>query len=246
MKLSRCKFVYVRDKLTSRGLRKKGIKAVCLGNPMMDGFEPFKCPLNLEKSRRLILLCGTRMPEAKTNFHRLISAVEEINSNSSISVLVALGSYPPLFEIEDHLLKLGFEKKVFYEKELLANSAFSKGKLHIFLGTNKFYKWANIAEVGLANAGTATEQLVGLGVPCTSLPGKGPQFKFDFAKRQSRLLDGSVIPCSNIKQMAKIVELLLRDQKLRDSLSLAGKKRMGFSGGSENLAKLILNFLVFK
>ena len=95
----------------------------------------------------------------------------------------------------------------------------------------------------MATAGTATEQLVGLGVPVLSLPGKGPQFKYGFAKRQSRLLDGSVIPCSNIKQMAQIVSLLLRDQELRDSLSLAGRNRMGSAGGSDNLAKLILNFL---
>ncbi len=243
MKVPRCKFVAVRDKLTSRGLRKKGVKALFLGNPMMDGFETFQCPISLKKSRRLILLCGSRMPEAKTNFRRLISVIERIKINSSMAVLVAVGSEPSLFELEDCLMEVGYKKRIVFENELLADSLFVKGMVKIFLGAHKFYKWSSIAEVGLANAGTATEQLVGLGVPCLSLPGKGPQFKYGFAKRQTRLLGGSVITCFNPKQMAVIVGLLLRDKKLRDSISLVGKNRMGFVGGSSNLADLILNFL---
>ena len=35
---------------------------------------------------------------------------------------------------------------------------------------------ANLAEGGLSNAGTATEQIAGLGIPSLSLPGHGPQF----------------------------------------------------------------------
>ncbi len=243
MKVNRCKLVAVRDKLTSRGLKKKGVKAVSLGNPMMDGFKSFQCPLSLEKSRRLILLCGSRMPEAKTNFLRLMTALEYVENESSISLLVALGSEPSVLEIEDSLIDLGYKQQIFFEKKLLADSSFSKGNLQIFLGANKFFQWSSIAELGLANAGTATEQLVGLGVPCVSLPGEGPQFKYGFAKRQSRLLGGSVIPCINVRNMAETVDLLLRNEKLRVSLSLVGKDRMGLAGGSQNLAKFILNIM---
>ncbi len=246
MKAFRCKFVYVRDKLTSRGLREKGVQAISLGNPMMDGFELHNCPFSIEKSRRLILLCGSRMPEAKINFVRLISAIEKIKIPSPIAILVALGSEPSLLEIEKKLIELGYQKRIVYENEILADSSFEKGKIKIFIGVYKFYKWANMAEVGLATAGTATEQLVGLGIPCVSLPGKGPQFTYGFAKRQSRLLGGSVIPCMNIQYMATVVTLLLRDKKLRNSISLVGQNRMGFSGGSEHLAELILNFLTYK
>ena len=49
-----------------------------------------------------------------------------------------------------------------------------------------------MAIVGFINAGTATEQIAGLGIPSLSLPGIGPQFTKSFAKRQSRLLGGSV------------------------------------------------------
>ena len=80
------------------------------------------------------------------------------------------------------------------------------------IGFDKFSSWANWGEVGVANAGTATEQLVGLGIPCVSLPGRGPQFNFNFAKRQSRLLAGAVVICKSYKILAKRVEFLLNSE----------------------------------
>ena len=96
----------------------------------------------------------------------------------------------------------------------------------------------------MANAGTATEQLVGCGVPCVSLPGRGPQFKKSFAIRQSRLLGGAVIPCDNSKQMALRVELLLNNKNLRNRLSMIGSKRMGSSGGSKMIASNVLESII--
>ena len=73
--------------------------------------------------------------------------------------------------------------------------AWRRGALILLVGPGRFATWAPWAELGLATAGTATEQLVGLGIPALSLPGRGPQFKAGFARRQSRLLGGAVQPC---------------------------------------------------
>ena len=63
--------VAVRDKLTVRGLKRHRIDAYFLGNPMMDGLQR-ELPLkNLVSYRRLLLLAGSRLPEAKTNFKRV-------------------------------------------------------------------------------------------------------------------------------------------------------------------------------
>ncbi len=241
MHSQRCKFVAVRDKITARGLRKKGVKAFAPGNPMMDGFEAIDCPLLFKHQKRLLLLCGSRMPEALTNFRRLLNAAEQVQLGSSLIILVALGAEPSLKDIEACLLDLGYIKQEHFEKEFFANTVFLKDKLRIFIGVGQFSKWAGLAEIGLANAGTATEQLVGLGVPCLSLPGRGPQFKESFAFRQSRLLGRSVIPCKSAKHMGEMVTLLFKDRKLRNSLSIQGKKRMGSSGGSQALAEMIVN-----
>ena len=45
----------------------------------------------------------------------------------------------------------------------------------MLIGVKCFQTWAGWAEAGVATAGTATEQLVGLGIPALTA-GAGPQF----------------------------------------------------------------------
>ncbi len=241
MRSLRCKMVIVRDKLTARGLRSKGVKAFSLGNPMMDGFRKNACPMSLKKSRRLLLLCGSRSPEALDNFRRLVQAAQKIRTEETLTLLTAIGSDPSVNEIEKILVSLGFSKAL--DNEIHADSFWRKDNYQIFIGVGKFYDWACLAEVGLANAGTATEQLVGLGVPCVSLPGKGPQFKKSFAIKQSRLLGGAVIPCNNSKQFALRVEFLLSNNHFRETLSIIGSRRMGSKGGSAKIAANVLELM---
>ena len=109
----------------------------------------------------------------------------------------------------------------------------------LLVGPGRFAAWAGCAEVGLAAAGTATEQLVGLGVPALSLPGPGPQFKLGFAQRQSRLLGGSVALYRTPQVLAQALAQLLHDPQRRAALGRIGARRMGPSGGSEALALLL-------
>ena len=107
------------------------------------------------------------------------------------------------------------------------------------LGKNTFKKWANMACVGLSNAGTATEQITGLGIPSVSLPGAGPQFTKSFAKRQSRLLGGSVIVCENKKSLLDNLKILINEEKYRQKQVKIGMKRMGKSGASKKIVDYI-------
>jgi len=116
-----------------------------------------------------------------------------------------------------------------------------KGACLVLIGRGCFDRWAGWAEAGIATAGTATEQLVGLGIPALSLPGPGPQFKPGFARRQSRLLGGAVRPCPDESELTKRLEYLLADPALRSHLGRIGTQRMGPAGGSDQLARLILD-----
>jgi uncharacterized protein (TIGR03492 family) len=109
----------------------------------------------------------------------------------------------------------------------------------LLVGPGRFAAWAGDAELGLAAAGTATEQLVGLGIPALSLPGPGPQFKAGFAQRQSRLLGGSVAVCRSPRQLEQRLALLLQEPQLRAQLGAIGRRRMGPPGGSDALAALV-------
>ena len=239
MRSSRCKMVAVRDKITARGLRNHGVEAVSPGNPMMDGLAKEEYPNDFEKYRRLILLCGSRLPEAYQNFKKLVIAIQLIQLSSSIAVFVPLNSSSMTTRIELILVELGFKTTHESISEKGISGIWKKQSLLILIGFNQFSSWAHWGEVGVANAGTATEQLVGLGIPCVSLPGKGPQFNFNFAKRQSRLLGGAVAISKRDIHLAKQVEFLLNSDFDRESIGLSGSKRMGPAGGSQSLAMMI-------
>tara|TARA_B100000900_G_scaffold255918_1_gene218058 strand:- start:74 stop:424 length:351 start_codon:yes stop_codon:yes gene_type:complete len=113
----------------------------------------------------------------------------------------------------------------------------------LLLGKNKFNNWASLAQVGLANAGTATEQICGLGIPALSIPGKGPQFTKSFAKRQQRLLGGSVSLCESKDIFQEKLLNLLENKKFRVRQGQIGRERMGTPGASKIIAEFITSKL---
>ena len=113
----------------------------------------------------------------------------------------------------------------------------------VLIGSGCFDRWAGWAEAAIATAGTATEQVVGLGIPALSLPGRGPQFKRSFAARQSRLLGGAVRPCATPRELGERLQQLLDEPELRTKLGRIGQQRMGAAGGSVRLAQLVLERL---
>ena len=231
----RCRLVAVRDRLTARGLRRHGVRALAPGNPMMDALQPDPLPPELAAPRRLLLLGGSRMPEALANLRRLLQALARLPEAEPLLLLAPTGSRPSPQEWAPLLEALGYRP----EPSPAATAAWRCGQRRLLIGPGRFAAWAGWAELGLAAAGTATEQLVGLGIPALSLPGPGPQFKRGFARRQSRLLGGAVAVCDGPDDLARRLELLLREPGLRQALGRIGRRRMGGAGGSEALAALI-------
>ncbi|MCU0528811.1 MAG: lipid-A-disaccharide synthase-related protein [Cyanobium sp. Prado107] len=241
MRSRRCRLVAMRDRLTARGLRRRGVLALSPGNPMLDGLRATAPPACLEHQRCLLLLPGSRLPEALGNAHRLLDALLRWPAQQPTTVLLACGSRPDQDDWERLLCGQGWhvEPLSAAAAECGAVAAWRQGQVTLLLGPGRFESWAAWAEVGLATAGTATEQLVSLGIPALSLPGPGPQFKAGFARRQSRLLGGAVLPCRNPAALAARLTRLLHDPDLCRRLGAIGRRRMGPAGGSERLARLL-------
>jgi uncharacterized protein (TIGR03492 family) len=237
----RCRLVAVRDRLTARGLHRHGVAALAPGNPMMDGFPQTPLPAWLDSQRRLILLAGSRLPEALGNARRLLGCLSLGQPPEDTTVLVASGSTPSLDAWATLLGGAGFEAMATdpAAAAIGASSRWRLGRWTVLLGSHTFSRWAGWAELGLATAGTATEQLAGLGVPSLSLPGPGPQFKAGFARRQSRLLGGSVLPCRQPEELARRLQQLLHDPTTCHQLGAIGRQRMGAAGGSAQIAALV-------
>ncbi len=238
----RCRLVAVRDPLTARGLRRHGIPARAPGNPMLDGFAPTPLPHWLQGQRRLLLLPGSRLPEALANADRLLAGLGAWGSTEPTTVLLACG-HQPLPATWGALLEARGWRPCPLPPGAAAAGARASWRLGprlLLLGPGCFLAWAGWAEVGLASAGTATEQLAGLGIPALSAPGPGPQFKASFARRQSRLLGGAVQPCASATELATKLGQLLADGAWRRQLGRIGQRRMGSPGGSDRLAALLL------
>ena len=241
----RCRLVAVRDALTARGLRRHGVAALAPGNPMMDGLDSAPLPACLRARRRLLLLAGSRMPEALRNAERLLSALNQLDAGAAVTVLLATGREPSPDQLAPLLQHQGFglhgadPGPTGPEPDAAPAAIWRRGTTELWVGPGRFAAWAGWAEVGLANAGTATEQLTGLGIPALSLPGAGPQFKPGFARRQSRLLGGAVAPCRDASQLAERLQVLLASPELRRQLGRQGQRHMGPAGGSAAIAALI-------
>jgi uncharacterized protein (TIGR03492 family) len=241
MRARRCRLVAVRDPLTARGLARHGVPALAPGNPMMDGLEWQPIPPDLQ-GRRLVLLPGSRMPEALANLKRLLRALIPLPLGR-LCLLLPTGSQPTPQQLGSSLTQLGFTPSHAPESAGAA-AGWRLGPIELLVGPGAFNRWAAWAELGLACAGTATEQLTGLGCAALSLPGPGPQFTAAFARRQSRLLGGAVEVCHDPEALAQRLPVLLADSALRRTMGDRGRRRMGQAGGSTRLAALIAERLL--
>ncbi len=241
----RCKNLIMRDKITANNLNRKNINAKYLGNPMMDFVNEKNDKIsNIISFKRIILLVGSRYPEALKNLDNFLNCLQDFHLSRELVILLPLSINANVIQIQSYLNKYGFIKQSKVKFLIDEDSVWKKKDQYIVIGKGKFNLWANMAEVGLSNAGTATEQIAGLGIPSLSLPGSGPQFTKSFAKRQSRLLGGSVLVCKNKNILLKRLSLLLKEKV--DSLEQAkiGKERMGESGASKKIVDSINLYLL--
>ena len=245
MTSQRCKNIIMRDKITANNLNKKNIDAKYLGNPMMDFVNAKNEKIsNIIGYKRIILLVGSRYPEALKNLDNFLNCLQDFHLSKDLIILLPLSINANVIQIQSYLNKYGFIKQSKVKFLIDEDSVWKKKDQYVVIGKGKFNSWANMAEVGLSNAGTATEQIAGLGIPSLSLPGSGPQFTKSFAKRQSRLLGGSVMVCNNKKILLKRLKLLLGEKVHRLDQSKIGKQRMGESGASEKIVDSIISSLL--
>ena len=194
---------------------------------------------NIISFKRIILLVGSRYPEALKNLDNFLNCLQDFDLSRDLLILLPLSINANVIQIQNYLNKYGFIKQSKVKFLINEDSVWKNKDQYVVIGKGKFNLWASLAEVGLSNAGTATEQITGLGIPSLSLPGSGPQFTKSFAKRQSRLLGGSVLVCKNKKILLERLSKLIGEKDYRMEQAKIGKKRMGHSGASDKIVDSI-------
>lgn len=250
MSQQRCKAVFPRDSLTTETLQKWAIPAFDLGNPMMDRLE-FVKPLQMfygsdverqTRSLTIILLPGSRAPEAYTNWQQILVAVASFRDFPSS--LLFLGAIAPNLSIEPFcsiLVESGFQESKQPSSPITHPDAltFKQQNACLILTQHSFNDCLHLADLAIAMAGTATEQFVGLGKPALAIPGVGPQYTAAFAEAQSRLLGPSLILVQPT-QVAGVVQSLLGDPERLQMIAENGIRRMGKPGAARRIATCLI------
>ena len=235
----RCQSVFPRDTLTAKMLQKWQIPVFDLGNPMMDGLKPVQpLQISLKAELTVVLLPGSRVPEAYANWQQILGAVFSLIENyrsRSLLFLGAISSQVNLDTLAQTLVQAGFCT--------LDHKTFNYKNASIVLTQTAYNECLDKAEIAIAMAGTATEQFVGLGKRAITFPGNGPQFTYAFAEAQSRHLGSSIILLEHPNQTGEAVKSLLEDSDRLATIAENGYRRMGKPGAARRIAELLIEQL---
>ena len=242
-----CKAVFPRDTLTSQNLQQFSIPTFDLGNPMMDGLEvTTKSFLNNSKPLTILLLPGSRSPEAERNWQLILQAVNGILQEFTSQAIYFLAAIAPSLALDSFkalLIERQWQTISLNLADILINDpqaiGFQKDNAKLFLSQYAYGDCLHLSDMAIAMAGTATEQFVGLGKPVFSLPGEGPQFTSNFAKRQTYLLGESVIFINNLTEIGKALNSVLNSPEKRQAIAENGKKRLGKPGAAARIANCL-------
>jgi uncharacterized protein (TIGR03492 family) len=252
-----CKAVFPRDTITAMSLKRQGIPAFDLGNPMMDGLEweeekdqGFRMkdknqdlafslsPLALT----IALLPGSRPPEAYANWETILQAVNGMIAQTRRS-LIFLAAIDPRLEAE--VLHQGLLANRWQQ---ITDDSYTVGlgerQATLVLAQNRFAECLHRADIAIAMSGTGTEQFVGLGKPVITIPGKGPQFTPAFAEAQTRLLGASVVLVKEPDRVAAVIQSLLQNPDALQTIAENGRRRMGAPGAAKRIAQCLMELHV--
>lgn len=237
----RCRGVVVRDRLTADRLQELGIAPVYTGNPMMDGLEPTdKANVLAPQSPglTLVLLPGSRAPEADRNWQLIAQALSGVIAAipQPVHFIGAIAPALDLATLAAPLLAQGWTQVA-----AAPYRTYTHGEATLQLCQDAYADCLHLADGAIAMAGTATEQVVGLGKPAFTLPGAGPQFNAQFAESQTRLLGPSVTLVSTPAEIGPAIKRVMEDPSRLAQIRDNGHHRLGAAGAAERIAKTILN-----
>ncbi|MEM1368911.1 MAG: lipid-A-disaccharide synthase-related protein [Cyanobacteria bacterium P01_H01_bin.15] len=247
---SRCQAIFPRDRLTYENLHRLGLQAADLGNPMMDVFETPSIPVLFGDTKPMVavLLPGSRSPEVKQNWQRILRGVESLCLEFAQYQIWLLAAIAPSLSLDAFVKELNSQGWRLTDGAELPKSLCSQETLvfarevhRLALINDHFAACLQAAEFAVATTGTATEQFSGLGKPVFTLPGPGPQFTAAFAEAQSRLLGPGIIVVQSPMQLGAAIANLLQDPDRLQDIAQQGPIRMGCPGSAARIAAYILS-----
>lgn len=249
MKHKSCKAVFPRDSLTNTYLQKYQIPSFDVGNPMMDGISNHQFSASEDNCLKILLLPGSRLPEAFNNWQLILTAVDSVleSLNNQLIFVAAIAPSLSLVEFEQSLYanqwQLAPKNSVKIRIRDLDAILFTKNQAKLIISQNAYADCLHYADLAIATAGTATEQFVGLGKLAIAFPSSGPQYNRQFADNQTRLLGISLQLVEKSEQVGSKIKQLLGMPDYWQLILKNGKQRFGKAGASKQIAHYLVEKL---
>lgn len=225
----------VRDEITAQDLRYKGVKALWVGNAMMDGLIPqnIKFSLNFNEIG-LALFPGSRQATYEV-LPRLLQLSAKLSQrlDRPVCALVAVAHSIELKRLagENNLSPLEYPDWFQLNTETK--------NLRVFFIKGHIADVFRYSQVALGLAGTAHEQAAGWGIPVVAYD-KDPQNLRWYRARQKGLLgEALIITRDDDKEIVENLAHLINDPQDRLRRANIGKERLGPPGGAERMAQII-------
>ncbi|MBF2026930.1 MAG: hypothetical protein IGS48_09215 [Oscillatoriales cyanobacterium C42_A2020_001] len=204
---------------------------------------------------KVLLLPGSRIPEAYENWKLILQAVDNLIEHFPNQSLGFVSAISPNLSLEPFIYALveqGWQvhetlpqpkNQPFHHFSPVHTHWFTRQQVTLALTQEAYADSLHWADWAIAMAGTATEQFVGLGKPAITLPGKGPQFTQKFAEAQTRLLGESVVLVASPSQAAIAIHDLIQHPERLQRIAENGRWRMGEPGAAERIAQCLMQQL---
>ena len=112
MRSHKCKSLIMRDEMTAFNLNKKRINARYFGNPMMDFvLEKSEKITNIINFNRIVLLIGSRYPEALSNLESFLDCLEDFIFEKDLIILLPLSANSDIFKVQKYLKKYHYMRE---------------------------------------------------------------------------------------------------------------------------------------
>ncbi len=241
-----CRQVFVRDEPTAEDLRRSGVRALWVGNAMMDCLAPSGFDFNLEPSVSLVAIFPGSRESAFADMPFIVNAVELIDRDCTEKLAFAAGIAPSLDarRFAESMSGMGWAFKPGSDTSFGRFDYLVKDNISITLLKGAIGDLLSHCKIVIGQAGTANEQAVGLGRPVVTFDSYGKNGMGWYRKRQKGLLGDSisVVEKDSIKIAGEVCSILSDGEKYKKMASI-GVERMGPSGGADKMADYIISLL---
>ncbi|MEL4897923.1 lipid-A-disaccharide synthase-related protein [Crocosphaera sp. Alani8] len=245
----RCLGVFTRDPYTAKDLKQQGItKAKFGGIPSLDKLQPTNKDLQLKADIPMVaLLPGSRLPEAVRNFKLQLNLIREIIQVIPLEKIQFRAALVPKLMTE--LTAIAESENWQYENNKLSYKT-PQGTVEVLCYSDGFNDILHHCTVMLGMAGLAVDQGIALGKPVIQVPGEGPQFTYEFAEAQTRLIGSCAqtigtgpATSETLKEAARCVAKTVVNKGYLEDCEIKGKARFGPPGASERIARFLISNL---